>query len=170
MSLYEINHELLSLLNARTDAEGNLDEETEAAMAEHIAALSMAFDDKIDAYAALIQTCKSRGDARVSESRRMAALAESDKVLVARLQKAVLTAMTSTGKLAADTARFRVRVVKNGGVVPVIVHDADSLSPEYRVPVYSERVDTAALRLALERGDVIAGATLGERGTRLDIR
>jgi hypothetical protein len=170
MSLYAIQNELMILLDACADSAGNLDPATEAALAEHTLALTEAFDSKADAYAALIRTAEVRAEARRAEAKRMVALAESDEALASRLSRVLMDAMVATGKQKVDTERFRLSVRANGGKAPLVIHDEAALPPDYRVPVYSERLDRDAIRTALEQGTAVPGAALGQRGVRLDIR
>lgn len=170
MSLYAIQNELMILMDACADSAGNLDPATEAAMAEHTAALVEAFDGKADAYAALIRSAEVRAETRRAEAKRMIVLAESDEALASRLSRVLLDAMTTTGRQRVDTERFRLSVRANGGKQPIVIHDESALPSDYRVPVYSERIDREAIRTALEQGTTVPGAALGQRGTRLDIR
>lgn len=169
MSLYAITTEMQALLDA-FDAHGAESPEAEAAIREHAAAIAEAFDAKADNYAALIQTCEKRAEGRRDEAERMLALARSDESLADRLRLAMKSAMEVTGRVKVETERFRLAVRANGGKMPVIVEDESALPTEFRVPVVTHKVDKDALRAELERGTAIAGARLGERGTRLDIR
>ena len=170
MSIYEIKNELLCLLDAARNADGEFDADTEAAFAEHAAGLREAFADKADSYAALIRTCQHRADARRAEAKRMVALADSDDALADRLSRILLEAMQATGLTKVDTERFRLSARANGGKLPVVLSDEKALPAQYRVPVYTEKVDRDAIRTALEAGTEVPGASLGQRGTRLDIR
>jgi hypothetical protein len=168
MSLYAIKTELTTLLDA---ADGGLDSpEAQAALAEHAAALVEAFDDKADDYAALIRSCEARATARREEVKRMAALADADEALADRLRATLLTAMQETNRTKVDTARFKIAVRRNGGKVPVEVPDPTALPDEYLIPKVTMTVDRDALRTALEAGTEVPGASLGERGWRLDLK
>lgn len=169
MNLYAIKTEMTSLLDGI--AEVGLDSpEATAALAEHMEALVGAFDDKADDYAALIRICETRAAARREESERMTALARDDEALADRLRETLLTAMQQTNRTKVDTARFKLAVRRNGGKVPVEVVDADALPDEYRIPRVTMAVDRDAIRAALEAGTPVPGATLGERGWRLDMK
>lgn len=169
MSLYAITEEMQSLLDA-FDTHGAESPEAEAAIREHAAAIAEAFDAKADNYAALIRTCEARAEGRREEAERMLALARSDESLADRLRLALKSAMEVTGRTKVDTPRFRLAVRGNGGKVPVLVEDEAALPDQYRVQVVTSKLDRDAIRSALEAGNAVAGARLGERGTRLDIR
>jgi hypothetical protein len=168
MSLYEISSELQSLIDLADS--GGTDAEMDAAIAEHRGAIVEAFDAKADGYAALIRTCEARSDARRAEAKRMAALADSDEGLADRLRIALRDAMTSTGRTKVETARFRLAVRANGGKAPLLIADESALPGQYVVPVISTKIDKEGIRAALEAGQAVPGASIGERGSRLDIK
>lgn len=169
MSLYQITAEMVSLLHA-FDQHGEDSPEAEAAFREHASALAEAFDSKADDYAALIRVCETRSEARRHEAARMKALADSDEVLSSRLRETMRAAMEATGRVRVDTPRFRLAVRTNGGKIPVVIEDEAALPAEFAVPVVTVRPDRDAIRSALEAGKPVAGARLGQRGTRLDIQ
>jgi len=169
MSLYTITEDLKSLVGA-FEEHGHASDEAAAAIAEHTSALIESFDAKIDDYAALIRSCESRAAGRSEEAARMKKLAQDDESLATRLRLAVMNAMKETGQPKIQTARFSLSVVKNGGAVPVIISDEAELPEEFRVPVVTITVDKVAIRAALEAGESVNGATLGERGTRLSLK
>lgn len=168
MSLYHITAELAALIDLAES--GVPDAEMAAAVAEHRTALVEALDAKADSYAALIQTLRVRAEARRDEADRIKALAAADDGLADRLADALREAMQQVGRTKIDTTRFRLSVRTNGGKLPLVIEDEAALPPVYRVPVYTERVDRDGLRAALEAGEAVHGARLGERGVRLDIR
>ena len=169
MSLYVIKSEMLTLLEAFAE-HGSDSPEAELAIREHAAALAESFDEKADDYAALIRVAETRSEARSEESQRMAKLAKEDDALAKRLRLAILQAMQETGRLKVSTARFNLSVKKNGGKVPVEIIDETLLSDEYRVPKVTMTIDKDAIRAAIESGDAVPGALLGERGSRLDLK
>ena len=166
MSLYQITAELTSVLDALVDN----NEEAEAALAEHLSALTEAFDIKADDYAALIRVCETRADARRMEAERMTILAKDDERKAERLRTLLMDAMKATGRTKVETDRFRLSVKKNGGKVPVIITDEAALPIDYRVPKITEVIDKDGIREALESGKEVPGAALGERGQRLDLK
>lgn len=167
MSLYQLTEELTALLNM---ADTEMSEDIDAAMKEHTALLIEAFDAKADNYAALIRTCETRASARYEESQRLNKLAQADEALAMRLRMALLEAMQATGRKKVQTERFALTVAQNGGKQPVVVTDEDALPAEFRVPVWSEKIDRDAIREALERGDTVEGAVLQPRGFRLNLK
>lgn len=169
MSLYTITEQLKSLTEA-FDTFGYASDEAAAAIAEHTSALIESFDAKVDDYAALIRSCETRAAGRAEESARMKKLAQDDESLATRLRLAVMTAMRETGQPKIQTARFSLSVVKNGGATPIIISDEAELPEQFRVPTVTITIDKAAIRSALEAGESVSGAALGERGTRLSLK
>ncbi len=166
MSLYQITAELTSVLDALVDN----NEEAEAALAEHLSALTEAFDIKADDYAALIRVCLTRAAARREEAERMVLLAKEDERKAERLTDMLMHAMTVTNRKSVQTSRFKLSIKRNGGKVPVIITDEAALPIDYRVPKITEVIDKDGIREALESGKEVPGATLGERGQRLDLK
>jgi hypothetical protein len=168
MSLYEIQHELMALLDMATETDKSA--ELEAAMQEHTNALIEAFDAKVDDYAALIRMCETRAENRMAEVERMKKLAEADDALATKLRQNLIAAMQQTKRTKVQTPRFALSVVANGGKTPVQITDEDALPEEFKIPVYSVKIDKEAIRTALENGEPIDGATLLPRGVRLSLK
>lgn len=169
MSLWEISTELQGLL-AVCDAHGARSAEIESALADHIGALQEAFDAKADDYAALIRLCDARAQARSEEARRLLSLADADMVLAQRLREGLLRTMQAIGREKVETARSRIAVRRNGGAVPIVIEDESAIPSDFQIPKVAMTIDRTAIRDVLERGGVVNGARLGERGVRLDLR
>jgi hypothetical protein len=169
MSLYQITSELVSLIDA-FDRFGHESQEAADAIKEHTDAIVEAFDAKADDYAALIRIAETRAAARNEESERMRKLAQDDEALAARLRTALMDAMKRTNRTKVQTARFKLSVQNNGGKIPVIINDENALPEEFRVPKVTIIIDKEALREKLESGVAVSGASLGERGQRLNLK
>lgn len=171
MSLYQITEEMMELLDIAAGVMGeDGSPEVEAAFAEHAAALSSAFDSKADDYAALIRVCETRAEARKAEADRMKALMARDDRLAERLRTMLMDAMVATNRTKVETARFALAVKKNGGKMPVVIINESLIPVDFKVPKYVETLDKDGIREALEAGATIPGASLGVRGTRLDLK
>ena len=128
-------------------------------------------DRKLDNYAALISEITARAELRKSEARRLMELAQVDENR-AKLLKDRLKAFFEVHSLkTVETARYKLSLAKNGGKQPLILDDS---IPVTQLPEQFQRVsvdpDTAAIRSALERGELLEFAQLGERGTSLRIK
>lgn len=171
MSLYQITEEMMELLDIAAGVMGeDGSPEVEAAFAEHAAALASAFDSKADDYAALIRVCETRAEARKAEADRMKALMARDDRLAERLRTMLMDAMVATNRTKVETARFALAVKKNGGKMPVVIINESLIPVDFKVPKYVETLDKDGIREALEAGATIPGASLGVRGTRLDLK
>ena len=128
-------------------------------------------DRKLDGYAALITEMTARAEVRKAEAKRLIELAAVDENR-ARLLKDRLKWFFQTHNLKTiDTARYRLSLAKNGGKAPLIL---DETVPVTQLPERFQKVsidpDTTAIRDALERGEKLGFAQLGERGTSLRIK
>lgn len=174
MSLYQITAEMQAVQDAFERCCGigddSCDPEGAIAMREHIDALAQAFDAKAESYAALVRNAESRAEARKAEATRILALSAADARLAARLRQALMEAMRATGRTSVQTPLFALSVRQNGGKLPVVVEDEERIPERFQIPTFGVKLDRDALREALESGEEIPGAALGERGTRLDLR
>lgn len=128
-------------------------------------------DRKLDGYAALISEMLARAEVRKTEARRLVELAAVDEKR-ARLLKERLKWFLETHNLKTiETPRYRLSLAKNGGKAPLILKDAVVANqlPE-RFQKISIEPNTATIREALEAGEHLDFATLGDRGTGLRIK
>ena len=128
-------------------------------------------DRKLDGYAALITEMTARAEIRKAEAKRLTELAAADESR-ARLLKDRLKWFFELHQLkTVQTNRYKLSVAKNGGKAPLIL---DESVPVTQLPEQFQRVsidpDTLAIREALERGEKLGFAQLGERGTSLRIK
>lgn len=128
-------------------------------------------DRKLDGYAALITEMTARAAVRKAEGQRMLELAAVDENR-ARLLKDRLKVFFETHNLkTVETSRYKLQIQRNGGKAPLIL---DESVPANRLPEQFQRVsvdfDTTAIREALERGETLEFAQLGERGVSMRIR
>ena len=124
---------------------------------------------KVDAYCRLIRNLETQAEARKTEADRLSALAKAVSSEAAFRKACLYEFLKRTGRDKLETERFKVGIVKNGGKVPVEYHGAiEDLPEEYLRVTFAADMDR--LREALEAGEEINGAKLGERGTRLSIR
>jgi chromosome segregation ATPase len=134
--------------------------------------LGTARDQKIDNYCAFLRELELRISLRKAEAERLQARAKTDANTVEFLKARLKSFLEETNAGKIETERYTVSIAKNGGKLPLILHDpnvrAAELPPAYqRVSV---DIDKEAIRADLEAGKVLPFAALGERGTRLSIR
>lgn len=128
-------------------------------------------DKKLDAYAALITEMQARAEVRKGEAKRLMELAAADENR-AKLLKDRLKWFFETHNLKTlETSRYKLSLAKNGGKAPLVIDQSVLVS---RIPERFQKVsvdfDTAAIRDALERGERLNFAQLGERGTSMRIK
>jgi hypothetical protein len=123
---------------------------------------------KIDNYAALISTLRARADIRRAEAERLARRAQVDESAADWLASRLLAALDTRGMRKVETDRYAVSVVGNGGKQPLLV-DGD-VPAEFLKTVTKVEPDRERIRLAIEAGQALPFARLGDRGKRLSIR
>ena len=168
-SLFNISEDL-EKLNELLDEVGN-DAEQQELIQQWFETLGEERDRKLDGYAALISEMQARADVRKVEAKRMQELATIDDNR-ARLLKDRLKAFFQQHDLkTVNTNRYRLSLAKNGGKAPLILDENLAITslPEHFQKV-SIDADTAAVREALEKGESLDFARLGERGTSMRIK
>jgi hypothetical protein len=85
-----------------------------------------------------------------------------------RLNDYMKMCMENAGIKEIETDMHRFKIVKNGGKLPLSI-DEGCVPEEYIKKVVVESPDKEKIRAALESGEVLPFASLGERGTHLKI-
>lgn len=128
-------------------------------------------DKKLDAYAALIIEMLARAEMRKAEALRMMQLAAADENRAQLLKDKLKCFFESHNLKIVETARYQLTLSKKGGKQPLILKEG--LSPT-KLPECFQKVtvdyDTTAIRSALERGEALEWAVLGERGSNIRIK
>jgi hypothetical protein len=125
-------------------------------------------DQKLDNYAALIQELQARADARKAEANRLSKRSQIDenkvKALKANLQRFFQAHELKT----IETDRYRLTLAKNGGKAPLILDDCIG----FHIPdqFLTREIDRVAVREALEKGEVLEFARLGDRSYSIRIK
>lgn len=168
-SLFNISEDL-EKLNEILD-EASDDTQQQELLSQWFAQLGEERDRKLDAYAALIAEMLARAEVRKTEAKRLTELAAADEQR-ARLLKERLKWFFETHHLkTVETARYRLSITKNGGKAPLILKAG--IAPQQlpqRFQTVSVEPNTSAIRAALEAGEDLDFATLGDRGTSLRIK
>lgn len=127
--------------------------------------------EKAENIHALILKLEAQEAFRKKQAARYAALAKSDKSAQDGLKSYMFHCMKSAGMRKIETPHGGFSIAKNGGRAPLVfTHGvvADELPEEFQ----KVRIDinTDAIREALENGEELEFARLGERGESLRIR
>jgi ABC-type transporter Mla subunit MlaD len=128
-------------------------------------------DRKIDNYAALISEVTARAAVRRAEAQRLLELAQADENR-AKLLKERLKSFFEVHKLKTiETTRYKLSLQRHGGKAPLILNEdmpPDHLPEQFRRTIVEP--DTKAIREALEAGEKLDFASLGERGQSIRIK
>lgn len=169
MRLLQITDDMQALDDLLAEVGGDV---TDPKVAETVDAWFAELDQnlgaKVDNYAALITSIRARADVRRAESERLAKRAQMDEASADWLAARLLQAFEARGTRKVETDRYAVSVVGNGGKAPLV------LTGEVPADWHREKVertpDRERIRLALEAGEALPFASLGERGRRLAIK
>lgn len=171
-TLFAISQDLDALDDLIYECDGNLDNpQVVEALKAFESEIITNMEQKVDNYAAFIKILVARAEARNDEAKRLAVRAKVDKENAKSLADRLKMVFEYHDIKKMETSRFRVGIVNNGGVLPLIIDcDASKLPAEYQVKETVITPNTDALRDALAAGESIDGVRLGERGQRLSIK
>lgn len=166
MNLFELTEDYLKLLQLAEDPETDPE-----ALADTMEGIQGALEDKLDAYAYVVSQLD--GDIATADAE-IKRLQEFKKGLVNNrdnVKKNMYSSMIALDVRKIKTAKHVFVIAKNGGKLPVVIYDEvkpEDVPDEYRVAKFD--FDKDAIRAALENGDFIPFAELGERGESLRIK
>lgn len=166
-SLYDIGEDLLALESILLESGGDItEEEQERILDQWLFDVQGEEADKVDRYVAWHQELNGRAKVRKAEAERLLALERADSNLAERLKERLLEHMKRTHTAKYTTRRFSIAIAGNGGKKPLIITAPDEVPLIY----CDVEPSNAKLRDALESGEQLSYAMLGERGTHLRIR
>jgi hypothetical protein len=169
-TLIEISRDLVQLEEQLEDLIDNPEAQDEAIAEwlENIGDTNSQRDRKLDNYAGLIQELQARADARRTESQRLQKRSQIDenkvKALKANLQRFFQAHEIKT----IETDRYRLTLAKNGGKAPMILDDV--LGVDIPEQFTYREIDRVAVREALDKGEVLDFARLGDRSYSMRIK
>lgn len=161
-SLYELTGDYLSLM----EYADSTDPDDEQVFADTLEAVLGAIDLKADAYATVMTELTARVETIKNEIDRLSTIKRTIENHHARMKDALLMSMQATDRREIKTDLHTFKIVKNGGKVPLII---DGDVPEGMCKIILEP-DKDRIRAAIENGDDIPYAHLGERGEHLAIK
>lgn len=169
MKLFDITDDMQALDDLLAEVGGDVsDPKVAAAVEAWFAELDHSLSAKVDNYAALITSMRARADVRRQEAERLARRAQVDEASADWLASRLLSALDARGTKKLETDRYAVSVVGNGGKQPLVLDT--EIPVEWNRTVTKVEPDRERIRLALEAGEALPFARLGERGRRLAIR
>jgi hypothetical protein len=176
-TLYAITEEYRALDQLLAEAEEAGQDMSSPEVAEIVTRWWLALDGDLTAKAhrciAVIREQEGLSELAKAEAARLAAYAASKAARAARVRDAVHAAMQVAHVKRLDTPLGAVTVAANGGKAPLVVADVDPLEVQAVYPDLVEvrtTINKAAVRDALEHGQPLPFAVIGERGTHLRIR
>lgn len=173
-TLFHITEDLDALADMLIESGGEIsDDEQGSALEAWFQELGEERDQKIDNYCTLIEEMEGRAAVRISESERLANLAQADERAATRLKTRLRDYLEGQGIAKLKTDRFNLTVAQNGGKAPLTIpdqwrHDATTAPEQYHRRTI--RLDVDAIRTDLESGQDVPGCRIEERGTHLRIR
>ena len=168
-TLFEITEEFAEV-EARLEALDDSDNDLEAMsqLLEWMTDLSNERAEKIDAYCWFIRKLQAESETAKQVAAEFREKANQRENKVEMLKSLVYQHMKTLGHPKLFGKKFTVAIQKNGGSIPVEIIDEDEipiLLCEYKkIPVKT------LIREALEKGDIVPGARLGERGESIRIK
>lgn len=163
MTLYELTAEYGALLALAEDPD--IDPQV---LADTLEGLTGEIEDKADGYAKVIKQLEADGAALKGEIDRLTARKRAIENNIDRMKEALKQAMILTDKTKFKTELFSFGIQKNP---PKVVIDDDTNIPADWLIEQAPKINTAAIKEALQKGDEFAGQIAHlEQGESLRIR
>jgi uncharacterized small protein (DUF1192 family) len=163
-TLYDLTQDYRNLL----DLAGSMDEDEIQAFNDTLEAVLGEIEVKADGYAVVMAEIEGRINIVNKEIGRLEAIESALSNTRRRMIDRLKNAMEDIGKKEIKTDLHKFKIVKNGGKLPLSI-DEGCVPEEYIKKVVVESPDKDKIRAALESGEVLPFASLGERGTHLKI-
>lgn len=170
-TLFDLTTDVLQLEELLDSIGGDItDAEVEAQIDQWLAEVSENLNDKLDGYVMLVAEYDARSEARKKEAERLLHRSKVDANNRDRLKDRLKYFFERTGKRKVETPRFRISLANNGGKIPLIViPDLDPTEAPKEFQKIVTTLDNDAVRAALEGGQQLEFASLGERGRHIRI-
>lgn len=169
-SLWKIEEDLTVLEDLLEECEGDITQ-CEATIDAWFAELTTEAASKLDGYAGYIQELLARAEDRKEESERLAHRAKVDANLAGYLKDRMLEFFIARGWPKLETKRYKLTVCNNGGKIPLkVLVPAHELPERFRQQRIEYVARTDEITKALESGEELPFAALGERGKHIRIK
>lgn len=159
-TLYELTGEYLQLCDMLSD-----EEENNQVILDTLEAIDGELEDKADNYAKLVKNLEADAKAIKTEIERLTQRKQSLEKRADMIKQTLENSMRATGKTKFKTLLFSFNISKNGGKAPLLL--TGEVPEEYRKP---GEPDSQRIREALETGEKLNFAAIGERGESLRIK
>ncbi|MDX2271075.1 MAG: siphovirus Gp157 family protein [Cyanobacteriota bacterium] len=128
-------------------------------------------DKKLEAYASVISLLETRAAWRKAEAKRLSDRAQIDESQAQWLKENLKGYFSRHQIKIVETNRYRITLAANGGKAPLIIDvDPIDLPEEYTITELIHKPDREGIRTALESGQTLPFARLGERGSTIRIK
>lgn len=129
-------------------------------------------EEKAEATAMIIKNYEADASAIMAEAERLTKRANALMNKADWCKKSLYRMMKETGNTKFKTDHFSFNIQQNGGKAPIVIDEGittDDVAPEF-IKWGKPSIDKEAIREALESGQDIPYARIGERGDSLRIR
>ena len=161
-TLYSLTDDLRQLI----DLAPSIDPEDAQCFLDTLEGVLGARDDKLDGYAAVIDTLKSQVELLDHEEVRIANRKKAVENRIKLMKERMLESMQTTNQTKIQTDLHTFAIQKNGGKAPLTI---TGTVPDDFIKM-EPKTDTEKIRTALENGETFDWANLEERGVHLAIR
>lgn len=169
-TLYHLAADMLALDALLEEQTAESTEADVAVISKWFEEMECALAEKLARSVAWAKSQEALAEVAKGESKRLAELAKRRLNNVERLKRVIHDVYTALDLKRVDTPLGPIRLVSNGGALPVLVADSvnamdlpDGCWKATATPLKEP------LRERLERGETIDGVTLGVRGTRIEL-
>ena len=167
MTLYDLNVQMQTILEMAED--GDLDQKL---IADTLEGVEGEIEDKLDSYGVVmneLQMDVAKIDQEIKRLTEKKRLINNNIDRMKNVVQYTMTEVLNTKKVKGE--KFTWSIQKNGGKAPVILNpDVSIMSYPERFQDWDVKADKVAIREALEAGEVLPFASLGERGESLRLK
>lgn len=166
MTLYELSIQFQTILEMAEDGEIDMD-----VVNGSLECVEADIEQKLDAYGVVINELSDDIENIEKEIKRLTEKKRTIDNNITRMKGAIKDAMEAIGKKKIQGDKFTWTIAKNGGKRPVVFKEGyNILSVPEQFQDWTVKPDRELIREALENGEELDFATLGERGESLRLK
>lgn len=166
MTLYQLSIQFQTILEMAEDGEIDMD-----VVNGSLECVEADIEQKLDSYGVVINELSNDIENIEKEIKRLTEKKRTIDNNITRMKGAIKTAMDAIGKKKIQGNKFTWTIAKNGGKRPIVFKEGyNILSIPERFQDWTVKPDREQIREALESGEELDFATLGERGESLRLK
>lgn len=166
MTLYDLTVHFQTILEMAEDGEVDMD-----VINGSLDCVEADIEQKLDSYGVVINELSNDIENIDKEIKRLTERKRTIDNNITRMKGAIKDAMVAIGKKKIQGDKFTWTIAKNGGKRPVILKEGyNILAIPERFQDWTVKPDRDSIRDALENGEKLDFATLGERGESLRLK